>query len=251
MTNQELRQTTETLASAFVLMDADDSSCLQEIAAGLKSIREGFRGKGKRKVVTIAREAESSIEALLAGAGVATPTLREAIECSLTALQDLFGGEKDAREVAFRFQETLKDIKAREKLKIADNQGDAVAVAEVDEEPAEDEFSTETESSEAEAAEPAAAERATPTALFEADAEIYNEFIAESNEHVESIESLLLALEKNSDDVEALNALFRAFHTIKGVSAHLGLDDISALSHETESLLDCIRLGETHWETSV
>ena len=58
----------------------------------------------------------------------------------------------------------------------------------------------------------------------------------------------MLRLEKDPREIEAVNALFRAFHTIKGVSVHLDLTEISTLAHEAENLLDQIREGERKWD---
>lgn len=76
------------------------------------------------------------------------------------------------------------------------------------------------------------------------DPEIIGEFVTESREHLESLESKLLELEKNPEDQEILNAIFRAFHTIKGSSSFLGLVQITELSHKLESVLDKLRKDE-------
>ena len=73
------------------------------------------------------------------------------------------------------------------------------------------------------------------------DPAIVGEFITESREHLESLESQLLQLEKNPEDEELLNAIFRAFHTIKGSSSFLGLVQITELSHKLENVLDKLR----------
>ncbi|MBD3242599.1 MAG: chemotaxis protein CheA [Chitinivibrionales bacterium] len=70
-------------------------------------------------------------------------------------------------------------------------------------------------------------------------------FVTEGREHLDAAESQLLVLEKDSSNVEALNAVFRAFHTIKGVAAFLGLEAIRTLAHSTENLLDTARRGDT------
>jgi len=74
-----------------------------------------------------------------------------------------------------------------------------------------------------------------------ADPVILEEFITESRDLVASAESALLKLETDPDNAEAINTVFRSFHTIKGTSAFLGLDHISELAHEAESFLTRIR----------
>jgi len=73
------------------------------------------------------------------------------------------------------------------------------------------------------------------------DSDIINEFIAESKEYLEDAESALLQLEKNPNDAEAINVVFRAFHTIKGTSGFLQLDLCSNFAHVAESFFSRIR----------
>jgi two-component system chemotaxis sensor kinase CheA len=71
--------------------------------------------------------------------------------------------------------------------------------------------------------------------------ELLTEFHAEAIDHLQQIEAALLALEHQLDDPEALNAIFRSFHTIKGVAGFLRLVPMHTLAHEVESLLDLAR----------
>ena len=82
-----------------------------------------------------------------------------------------------------------------------------------------------------------------PVASLAEDEELILEFITESNEHLVNIEGHMLALEKDSHDPEILNAVFRAFHTIKGLAGFLEFAAIQALAHEVETLLDHARNG--------
>ena len=76
------------------------------------------------------------------------------------------------------------------------------------------------------------------------DEEILKEFVIECMDHMANAESALLDLESNPDDVEVVNTIFRAFHTIKGTSGFLGLEQIQAVAHLGENLLDRARDGE-------
>ncbi|CAM2829358.1 chemotaxis protein CheA [Rariglobus hedericola] len=76
------------------------------------------------------------------------------------------------------------------------------------------------------------------------NAELLTEFHAEAIDHLAQIESSLLKLDETPDDRDALNQLFRSFHTIKGVSGFLHLTPMHTLTHEVESLLDLARNGE-------
>ena len=68
-------------------------------------------------------------------------------------------------------------------------------------------------------------------------------FFDETDEHLATMESLLLALDIAQPDEEALNAIFRAAHSIKGGSATFGFSDLTELTHVLENLLDRIRKG--------
>lgn len=75
------------------------------------------------------------------------------------------------------------------------------------------------------------------------DPELLKDFIDEAKEHLASIELNMLSLETNPEDMEAINAVFRPFHSVKGVAGFLNLKDIHHLSHEVENLLDEARSG--------
>lgn len=69
-------------------------------------------------------------------------------------------------------------------------------------------------------------------------------FLSEAEELLTAMEDALLHLESSPDDMEAINAVFRAAHTIKGTSGVFGFDDVVSFTHVAESLLDKIRDGE-------
>jgi len=73
------------------------------------------------------------------------------------------------------------------------------------------------------------------------DTDLLGEFITESLEYIEGAEAAFLSLETNPEDAEAINIIFRSFHTIKGASSFLGLTLVSEFAHRAESLLSSIR----------
>jgi two-component system chemotaxis sensor kinase CheA len=68
-------------------------------------------------------------------------------------------------------------------------------------------------------------------------------FLTESREHVSAINHSLLELERGTGGDEPVGAIFRAVHTIKGMSATMGYTPVAMLSHELETLLDRVRRG--------
>lgn len=68
-------------------------------------------------------------------------------------------------------------------------------------------------------------------------------FIAESRELLHAMEEALLVLGRSPQDGEALHAVFRAMHTIKGSAGVFGFDEIVAFTHVLEELVDEARRG--------
>ena len=75
------------------------------------------------------------------------------------------------------------------------------------------------------------------------DGSLLGDFISESEEHLHNADNYLLQLESTAD-IENINALFRVFHTIKGIAGFLSLYSIQKLAHSTENLLDKVRKNE-------
>jgi two-component system, chemotaxis family, sensor kinase CheA len=69
-------------------------------------------------------------------------------------------------------------------------------------------------------------------------------FLTESREHLSAINHALLEMEQNGGTAETVGALFRAVHTVKGMSATMGYHAVADLSHELETLLERVRRGE-------
>jgi len=74
------------------------------------------------------------------------------------------------------------------------------------------------------------------------------EFVTECSDLIETAESALLDLEESPDNEELINTVFRAFHTVKGTSAFMGLDPISEYTHSVETLLSMVREGEQQFD---
>ena len=70
------------------------------------------------------------------------------------------------------------------------------------------------------------------------DVEIVKEFLVESGDHLDDVESKILQLEENPEDVDIINSIFRPIHSMKGSAGFLGMKDIGKVSHELETLLD-------------
>lgn len=72
----------------------------------------------------------------------------------------------------------------------------------------------------------------------------YQVFFDESAEHLDEMERLLVDVDIHAPDIEKLNAIFRAAHSIKGGSGSVGFSDMVEVTHQLETLLDRLRKGE-------
>ncbi len=75
------------------------------------------------------------------------------------------------------------------------------------------------------------------------DSELRDDFLVEAGELVERLGEQLIALEAAPRDAGLLNAVFRAFHTVKGGAGFLALEPMVQLCHHAEDLLNEARNG--------
>ncbi|MDD3148783.1 MAG: chemotaxis protein CheW [Candidatus Riflebacteria bacterium] len=66
-------------------------------------------------------------------------------------------------------------------------------------------------------------------------------YIDGSRENLDTMDRMLLSLEQNPANIEAVEEIFRAAHTLKGMSATMGFEKIAHLTHEMENILDKLR----------
>ena len=73
------------------------------------------------------------------------------------------------------------------------------------------------------------------------DESLLRDFITEGLEYIGEIEMNILNLEQEPENKDYINAIFRPFHSVKGVASFLNLDAIRTLAHDLETLLDKAR----------
>lgn len=73
--------------------------------------------------------------------------------------------------------------------------------------------------------------------------DLLKDFVVEAMDLAVNVEASLLKLEKAHGDMDALNAVFRAFHTIKGGAGFMNLGPMVSACHLTENLFDALRTG--------
>ncbi|HEU5080895.1 MAG TPA: chemotaxis protein CheA [Opitutaceae bacterium] len=69
-------------------------------------------------------------------------------------------------------------------------------------------------------------------------------FLLEASDLLDQIEQVALELDGRPDDIEAINRMFRAFHTLKGSGAMFGFDAVASFTHHVETALDNVRNGK-------
>ena len=76
-------------------------------------------------------------------------------------------------------------------------------------------------------------------------------FIDESNENLQTINEGLLDLEKDPTNMEHIEVIFRAAHTLKGMSATMGYEELTTLTHQMEDVLDLVRNNQLPASTNL
>ncbi|MDR9854561.1 chemotaxis protein CheA [Paenibacillus sp. VCA1] len=66
-------------------------------------------------------------------------------------------------------------------------------------------------------------------------------FIDESNDHLQSLNENMLLLESSPSDLSIVQVIFRSAHTLKGMAATMGFEDLASLTHQMENVLDLVR----------
>ncbi|MEW6658501.1 MAG: chemotaxis protein CheA [Thermodesulfobacteriota bacterium] len=218
--NQELREGLEGLALKVVMLEEGDLPGLGAFLTHLEKIQEILPPDRSPEVTLLFQQLEDVGNKLIlqeiSPVAQAQELLSQGVSLLLTwARESAFPGESEPWKTYIRAAQELGLVKSEE-------------------------GPPKTES--AESAHEPEPEPALESQIWE-DPELVANFIAEAREHLEGIESGLVHLEQAPTDLQAINAVFRPFHTVKGVAGFLNLPQIQELSHEVESLLDEARSG--------
>ncbi|GEA14910.1 chemotaxis protein CheA [Moorella sp. E308F] len=69
-------------------------------------------------------------------------------------------------------------------------------------------------------------------------------FLDEAGEQLQQLDEAIVKLEQTPDDLDLLNTIFRAAHTLKGSSASMGFNRLATLTHRMENVLELLRQGK-------
>lgn len=74
--------------------------------------------------------------------------------------------------------------------------------------------------------------------------EIVVDFLAETKESLDGIESDFIALEEDPGNTDLINNIFRIFHSMKGAASFIGFKNLENVSHKAEDVLNKLRKSE-------
>jgi two-component system chemotaxis sensor kinase CheA len=69
-------------------------------------------------------------------------------------------------------------------------------------------------------------------------------FLDEAGDNLKHLDDLILLVENDPSNPDAINEIFRSAHTLKGMSATMGFEKMASLTHAIEDMLDGVRKGE-------
>lgn len=224
---ENVKSDIEKLALQVVTLEAGDIPAMGKILNSLASLSQKAQSLDPPEFFSIAQGLKEYIERMI----LDQENEVGPIEDGITTLQEMWRAVDKGDD----HKKCLGNILSR----LGVGTPDSAAEASLPDTPAEPSLASEPTAPPPE--KPVAAE---PLELNEEDIQILGDFVVESMENLESIEVNLIDLEQNPEDSETINAIFRPFHTVKGVSGFLNLKKINRLSHSTENLLDSARQGE-------
>jgi two-component system, chemotaxis family, sensor kinase CheA len=224
----EIVQKTEELSIVFVMADLSDLQTLADIYRRFEELSTVASKESYDLIARAASAASKLIEKVILNEINDKDTVFEIISQTVSSIQAIAVHKRENHEV--NFPEELG-------ISISDNQS-----ASSDESIITDEIENEKIIIN-ENAESKSPETSQQNSLF-GDPGLVADFINEAREHLNEADVKLLTLENDPKNDDALNAVYRSFHTIKGVAGFLNLKDITTLAHATEDLLDRARKGE-------
>lgn len=74
--------------------------------------------------------------------------------------------------------------------------------------------------------------------------DMLRDFLAEANEGIQGMELEFIALEKNPNNTELIDKIFRVIHSIKGAASFISFKNLEGISHKTEDVLNKLRKSE-------
>lgn len=239
MKSAGLKKTCEDLCEAVVFADLNDLRTLTPLIDSFELIAKTDAPELDTAVLMAARQGAKLVNAIILQE-VAKPkdSIRQ-LEALASALLAIFRDGRAANEAGIPAQFIVNTPRpSSKKRRVSSKSKKSLSTL------AASDAAPEVEAV-VEAPQPVASAPAEPSVSdVPIDIDMLQEFLGEAKDHLESADVHLLTLAQDPKQNDALNALFRAFHTIKGVAGCLMLNDVQRLAHEAENLLDKARNDE-------
>ncbi len=232
--NERVEQYLENLALEVVSLEEGDIPSMGKIMNIICSLEEACQDINDSLFESLLKATKQYLEKLILGETSET----EPIEKGVAVLQDIYRALARGEEYKGDASEALARL-GIDGYAQGDQGSASEDISEQDEA-----IGSQGPEIEIEAAEENEGDQPGRKDLSEEDKEIMADFVVEALENLSTIEVNLIELEHNPNDIDTINAIFRPFHTIKGVSGFLNLEQINKLSHSAENLLDLARSGE-------
>ncbi len=229
-----LIQQIDALALKAVMLDAGDIPGFGETLKAVELIEGLSRKINEKSLIRLTEAMKGYIEKLIMGERSELPPLEAAISQLQEICRKLNDGGSFDKNIATLL--TALDSEEADPADIASGPGDQAQMQAGDHRPKTTAADLEDKTG--------AQTQGAPGVIDDEDKEIITDFISESLENLGSIEINVMDLEQDPTDLETINAIFRPFHTVKGVSGFLNFNKINKLAHAVENLLDKARNRE-------
>jgi two-component system chemotaxis sensor kinase CheA len=223
----------ERLSLDAVMLDSGDIPQLGQTIKLLEAIEVSLKNDKKGPLGSLTRAMRGYIEAIILGETTNLEPFEKGVSRLQEVCRNLIGGNKSDIDVSSVItgltvgSEESSEVTTASKPESGENLQDTTAKAKTGRK-----------------GKAVKKEEETLAVLDEEDKEIIYDFVAESLENLGTIEIKLMDLEQEPSDMEIINAIFRPFHTVKGVSGFLNFNKINKLAHVAENLLDKARNKE-------
>ena len=230
---EKLIQQIDSLALDTVMLDPEDVPGLGEALKSLESIEVLIRDVKEESLISIIGAMKGYIEKLILREKSDLSPFESGISQLQEIYRDLINGKAFSKDISSLLISLGYMVQGSEVQGLEGSETEDAA--------------DETSQSEREKETP----EGTPFIIGDEDKEIINDFVIESLENLGTIEVKLMDLEQDPSDVDTINAIFRPFHTVKGVSGFLNFNKINKLAHISENLLDKVRNRELSIEGEI
>jgi len=223
----------ERLSLDAVMLDSGDIPQLGETVKLLEAIEVSLKNDRKGPLRSLTMAMRCYIEAIILGETTSLEPFEKGVSRLQEVCRNLMGGIKSGNDVAVVItdltlgNEVFPEVPTASNAETQENLQDSTAKKKTGSK-----------------GKTIKKEEETVAALGDEDKEIIYDFVAESLENLGTIEIKLMDLEQEPSDMEIINAIFRPFHTVKGVSGFLNFNKINKLAHVAENLLDKARNKE-------